>query len=96
MRRAMSKKAFDKIAKGMSEALRVARGKGKLAERPATYTCDSETADIFGHLYYFALGDRAPPPYRTRRHVQAILVIADDGTLAGVELIDNTPPPPKT
>jgi hypothetical protein len=92
----MSKKSFDKIAKGLSEALAVARGKGKLAERPPTYTCDSETADLVSHSFYFALADRAPPPYRTQRHVQAILDIADDGALAGVELIDNMPPPPKT
>ena len=44
-----------------------------------------------GPLYYFA------PPTRTpgrlaQRHVQAIIDIAPDGTLAGVELIDNMPP----
>ena len=37
----------------------------------------------------------APPPYTKQREVRAIIDIADDGTLAGVELIDGMPPPPK-
>ena len=46
-----------------------------------------------GHLYYVRLDDRAPKPYRVQRRVEAIIDIADDGTLAGIELIDNMPPP---
>ncbi len=34
----------------------------------------------------------APGPYLTQRHVKAIVDIASDGTLAGVELIDSMPP----
>jgi hypothetical protein len=55
-----------------------------------------DAARVSGHLYYFALADRAPPPYRQQKHVQAILDIAEDGTLAGVELIDDMPPPPSS
>lgn len=47
-----------------------------------------------GHLYNFALQDRAPGPYRQQRRVEAIIDIDADGNLAGVELIDNMPPPP--
>ena len=63
-------------------------------ERPAIWTHDAEAAKNVGHLYYFAPTDAAPPPYTTQRHVRAIIDIADDGTLAGVELIDDMPPPP--
>jgi hypothetical protein len=63
--------------------------------RPAYYTFDEYARAEHGmRLYYFGLVDRAPPPYRTQRHVNAIIDIADDGTLAGVELIDNMPDPP--
>ena len=61
------------------------------ARLDATYTHEASEA---GHLYYIALDGRAPAPYAEQRHVQAILDIAPDGTLAGVELIDNMPPPP--
>lgn len=47
-----------------------------------------------GHHYYVAYPGRQPPPYRSQREVTAIIDIADDGTLAGVELIDRMPPPP--
>lgn len=63
-----------------------------LERRPATFTVDQD--EVAGNLYYFALTDAAKPPYRTQRHVNAILDIAEDGTLAGVELIDDMPPPP--
>ena len=67
----------------------------KLPDRPATYTC--EVSEIAGPLYYFKLADRVVmPPYTTQRHVEAILDIASDGTLAGVELISDMPPPPPT
>jgi hypothetical protein len=63
--------------------------------RPAFWTHDDVTAKCIGeHLYYFAPTNRRPPPYKTQRRVVGIIDIADDGTLAGVELIDEMPPPP--
>ena len=62
--------------------------------RPGFWTHDDKAAPILGHLYYFAPTARAAPPYKVQRHVKAIIDIADDGTLAGVELIDDMPPPP--
>lgn len=65
-----------------------------LAKKEAFFTCDE--TEIAGPLYYFAPIARRPPPYREQRHVRAILDIADDGTLAGVELVmGDLPPPPK-
>lgn len=46
--------------------------------------------------YYFAPVDRAPGPYTRQREVRAVIDIAEDGTLAGIELIDDMPPPPMT
>lgn len=70
---------------------------GKVRHRPAYWTYDDEAFDDIGeHLYYFAPENRAPPPYLTQRHVPAIIDIAADGTLAGVELIDGMPPPPQS
>lgn len=46
------------------------------------------------HLYYFAPTTRTSGPYTTQRTVTAIIDIAEDGTLAGVELIEGMPPPP--
>jgi hypothetical protein len=66
---------------------------GKLKQHAAYYTCDEY--DRIGPLYYFAPSDRTPPPYTTQRRVEAILDIASDGTLAGVELVfGDLPPPP--
>jgi hypothetical protein len=63
--------------------------------RPAYWTHDDNSfEDIGEHLYYFAPTNRAPPPYLKQREVRAIIDIAADGTLAGVELIDDMPPPP--
>jgi hypothetical protein len=67
--------------------------KRSLEKRTAYWTCDSD--ELAGHLYYFAPTNAAPPPYTKQREVKAIIDIADDGTLAGVELIDDMPPPPK-
>lgn len=47
-----------------------------------------------GHLYYVKLKGRSPPPYLTQRRVTAIIDIAADGSLAGIELIADMPPPP--
>lgn len=57
----------------------------------AHFTVDSTEV---GHLYYFAPADRAPGPYLKQIHVNAIIDVAEDGTLGGVELIDDMPPPP--
>ena len=66
----------------------------RLEQRPAFWTHDDEAVSDVGHLYYFGPTNRRPPPYKKQRHVTAIIDIADDGTLAGVELIDDMPPPP--
>jgi hypothetical protein len=63
-----------------------------LLRRDAYWTHDDSSG--IGHLYYFAPTGRCPPPYKTQREVRAIIDIADDGTLAGVELVDDMPPPP--
>lgn len=63
-----------------------------LDKRPAYYTYSNE---LGYKLYYFGCGDRRPPPYLKQREVRAIIDIADDGTLAGVELIDDMPPAPE-
>lgn len=65
-----------------------------MKHRPAYWTHDDKAAKDVGHLYYFAPTNRSPGPYRNQRRVTAIIDIADDGTLAGVELIDDMPPPP--
>ena len=65
-----------------------------MKQHPAYWTHDDEAAKDVGHLYYFAPTNRRPPPYKNQREVRAIIDIAEDGTLAGVELIDNMPPPP--
>lgn len=57
-----------------------------MEHRPAYYTYDPE-ADA----WYFARGDRSPPPYKTQRHVEAIIDVASDGTLAGIELLSLEP-----
>lgn len=63
----------------------------KLYRHPAYWTYDPEAP-----AYYFAPADRAAPPYLVQRHVEAILDIASDGTLAGVELVfGELPPPPR-
>jgi len=48
-----------------------------------------------GWLYYIKPLARKPPPYKNQRRVEAIIDIAEDGTLAGIELIDKMPPPCK-
>jgi hypothetical protein len=54
------------------------------------------TYDARAKAYYFAPENRHKPPYLEQREVIAILDIAADGTLAGVELImGELPQPPK-
>lgn len=67
-------------------------------ERRAGFWTYDENAfnDIGEHLYYFAPANRAEPPYLKQIRVTAIIDVARDGTLAGIELIDGMPPPPKT
>lgn len=60
-------------------------------EHPAVIRVDHTEV---GPLYYVRFNNRADPPYREQRHVNAILDIAADGSLAGIELIDNMPEPP--
>lgn len=63
----------------------------RLNENPASFTYDSEV-----NAYYFRPTNRTPPPYLKQKEVTAILDIASDGTLAGIELvfgIDFNPPP---
>ncbi len=68
-----------------------------MKQHAAFFTYDDEAFDQIGeHLYYFAPTKRAPPPYKRQVHVEAILDIAEDGTLAGIELVHgDLPPPPK-
>ncbi len=61
-----------------------------LEKKDAYFTHDGAGGE---RAYYFAPKVR-PKPYR-QRMVRAIIDIAEDGTLAGVELIDDMPPPPK-
>lgn len=61
-----------------------------LERRPAYFTYDPK----HGGAYYFAPSERAPQPYLVQREVTAILDIAADGTLAGVELVFGELPPP--
>ena len=63
----------------------------RLKRQPAFFTHEDSGV---GHLYYFAPENRAEAPYLRQRTVSAIIDIAEDGTLAGVELIDDMPPPP--
>jgi hypothetical protein len=61
-----------------------------MKEQPAWWYYDEDA-----HAYYFAPSNRRWPPYHEQREVRAILDIADDGTLAGIELVfDDLPPPP--
>ena len=66
-----------------------------MKKHPAYWTHDDVAVKDVGHLYYFAPIDRRPPPYLRQIEVRAIIDIADDGTLAGVELINGMPPPPR-
>jgi len=62
-----------------------------LKRRPAYWTYSDEDGD---RLYYFAPENRSNGPYTTQREVTAIIYIADDGTLAGIELVSDMPPAP--
>ena len=60
----------------------------------ALVSCDMEHAHVVGPLYYIKLCDRSPGPYKIQLHRKAIIDVADDGTLAGIDLIYDMPPPP--
>ena len=65
-----------------------------MEKRPAYWTYEDHP--VAGRAYYFAPTDAAPPPYRAQKRVTAILDIAEDGALAGVELVlDPLPPAPE-
>lgn len=67
-----------------------------MIKHKAYFTYDKEAfKDIGEHLYYFGPVKRANSPYKIQREVKAIIDIADDGSLAGVELIYNMPHPPR-
>lgn len=64
----------------------------ELLERYKAVFTHEDSGDT-GHLYYFApLG--AKQSFSTKE-VKAIIDVAQDGTLVGVELIYDMPPPPK-
>lgn len=56
--------------------------------RAASFTYDDETQS-----YYFAPADRADPPYLSQVSVTAVVDVATDGTLGGVEIIGLEVPP---
>jgi hypothetical protein len=58
-------------------------------KNPAYFTYDP----ALGGAYYFAPQNRRAPPYLEQREVTAILDIAADGSLAGVELVIGDLPP---
>lgn len=60
-----------------------------LKKRSANFTYDPEC-----HCYYFEPSKRTPSPYLKQIHVEAIIDVAEDGTLGGVEIIDEKMPKP--
>ena len=62
-----------------------------MKKRHAYWTYDPNV-----HAYYFAPTDRHGPPYEEQIFVEAIIDVAADGTMAGIEIISSKmPPPPK-
>ena len=58
----------------------------------ATWKVDDE----HGYLWYVKLDSRRKPPYLKQIQVTAIIDVADDGTVAGIEIVDTKMPgPPK-
>lgn len=51
------------------------------------------TYDPDARALYFAHENRSPGPYKKQVVVEAIIDVADDGSLAGVEIIDPRMPP---
>lgn len=51
-----------------------------LEQIPATYTHDTDA-----EMYYFAPSERAPGPYLKQIKIEAIVDVASDGSLAGIE-----------
>jgi len=52
------------------------------------------TYDKDAHTYYFKPSMCLGPPYLKQLHVEAIVDVAEDGTLGGVEIIDRKMPKP--
>lgn len=42
--------------------------------------------------WYFALGNRKPGPYLRNKQVTALVDMDNEGNIAGLELLDRTPP----
>ena len=55
----------------------------------ASFTYDEQV-----HAYYFEPDEKHEPPYRKQIHEKAIVDVAADGSLAGVEIIDPKMPKP--
>lgn len=71
------------IAKGLKEPARI--------HGPAIWTYDN---DSHGGAWYVRIEPRTKPPYRRQIHVEAIIDVAEDGTMAGIEIIDHRAPRP--
>jgi predicted RNase H-like HicB family nuclease len=89
--------AGGKHDRGLVKQLALHESARTLVRRRAWWTYDDEACAC-----YIELEDRRPAPYLEQRHFEAILDIASDGTLAGVELLEmrkadagRLPPPPK-
>lgn len=71
------------------------------AGKTGTYAVDGQGSwrctmdEDAGPLWYFTLAERRPPPYVKQVEVKAIVDIADDGTVAGIEIIDGDLQPPR-
>jgi len=65
----------------------------EMRKRPGYWTYDDSEGQ---RAYYFGPLHPTAPPYLHQRHVEAILDVASDGTLAGVELVFGDLPPPPT
>ena len=52
------------------------------------------TYDADAHAFYFAPSVRAAPPYLKQIEVRAIVDVAQDGSFAGVEIVDPKMPRP--
>lgn len=58
----------------------------QLPRLPAFYTHEDDP--VVGNLWYFAPADRRPGPYRRQVKTEVTIDLAEDGTLAGIEITD--------
>lgn len=84
-------KAGKRLIKSMQEVTRIIRGEQKTlrVHGPAIWSYDYEA-----EAWYVRIEPRRKPPYIRQIHVEAIIDVADDGSLAGIEIIDDKCPPP--